>query len=247
MIAAPSNPGLLQAMRDATESGDPRARQGIYETFRTCILVVPVRDGREGEREVWAARGDDGRTVLPAFTEADALAALASGPVQWAAIRGPDLASFAMQRRLGAVALNPSGPFGGLLDFREIDALADSDALRLGGVDPSSGAVRLEVRERSAIELRRPQAQPEALVAALRRELTGREEVESAYLVEATGPGRPHLTVCVALAAAADPSGVVKAVARAARTHAPLDEPIDVLPLSDVLANSLAETMDPLW
>jgi hypothetical protein len=52
--------------------------------------------------------------------------------------------------------------------------------------------VRLEVRERSAIELRRPQAQPEALVAALRRELTGREEVESAYLVEAAGPGRPH-------------------------------------------------------
>lgn len=98
-----------------------------------------------------------------------------------------------------------SGPFGGLLDFREIDALADSDALRLGGVDPSSGAVRLEVRERSAIELRRPQAQAEALVAALRRELTGREEVESAYLVEAAGPGRPHLTVCVALAAAADP------------------------------------------
>lgn len=85
----------------------------------------------------------------------------------------------------------PEWPFGGLLDFREIDALADSDALRLGGVDPSSGAVRLEVRERSAIELRRPQAQPEALVAALRRELTGREEVESAYLVEATGPGRP--------------------------------------------------------
>jgi hypothetical protein len=192
MIEAPSNPGLLEAMRDATESGDPRARQGIYEAFRKSILVVPVHDGREGEREVWAARGDDGRTVLPAFTDAEALAAWASGPVQWAAIRGPDLASFAMQHRVGAVALNPSGPFGGLLDFREIDALADSDALRLGGVDPSSGAVRLEVRERSAIELRRPQAQAEALVAALRRELTGREEVESAYLVEAAGPGRPH-------------------------------------------------------
>jgi hypothetical protein len=40
---------------------------------------------------------------------------------------------------------------------------------------------------------------------------------------------------------------VVKAVARAARTHSPVDEPIDVLPLSDVLANSLAETMEPLW
>jgi hypothetical protein len=30
----PSNPSLLQAMRLATESGEPQARQGIYETFR---------------------------------------------------------------------------------------------------------------------------------------------------------------------------------------------------------------------
>lgn len=107
--------------------------------------------------------------------------------------------------------------------------------------------MRLEVREHTAIELRRPQEAPEALVAALRRELADSEGVERAYRVEAGGPGRPHLTLGVALASGADPSNVVAAVGRAARSHLARDEPLDVLPLTDALATSLAETMEPLW
>jgi SseB protein N-terminal domain len=131
----PSNPELLAAMRVATESEKPEDRQGIYDAFRESVVIVPIRDGPQGEREVRAVQGNDGQPVVLAFTDPDALAASASGPVGWASMSGPDLAAFAVERGARAVALNPHGPYGGQLDLRELDALADSAALDLKGVD----------------------------------------------------------------------------------------------------------------
>jgi SseB protein N-terminal domain/SseB protein C-terminal domain len=243
----PSGGELLDAMRVATESGKPEDRQAIYEAFRDSVVIVPIRDGREGEHEVRAVRGNDGRPVVLAFTDLQALAAWASGPVRWASIRGPDLARFAIEHGARAVVLNPGGPFGGELDFRELDALADSDALQLKGIDPSSGAVRMEVRDSSTFQLRPPSSVPGGLVAALRAALAKRDDVDRAFLLEAAGAGRPHLTLGVALAPGADPSEVVRAAARAAEAHLAADEPLDVLPLDEGHARSLAEKVEPLW
>jgi hypothetical protein len=246
-LEPPSNPQLLAAMRGATESGKPEDRQGIYEAFRDSVVIVPIRHGPRGEHEVRAVRGNDGRPVVLAFTDPGAVAAWASGPVEWASMRGPDLASFAVDHGARAVVLNPNGPFAGELGFRELDALADSAALELKGVDAGSGAVRMEVRESSRIELRRPRAAPAGLVVALREALGRRANVERAYLLEAAQPGRPHLTLGVALAPGADPSEVVGEVGRVARSRLAPDEPLDVLPLDDALAASLAANVEPLW
>jgi uncharacterized protein (DUF2342 family) len=52
MTEAPSNPGLLDAMRAATESGDPRARQG--RAFMRRVEEAGPR-GLHMDRRVWAA------------------------------------------------------------------------------------------------------------------------------------------------------------------------------------------------
>lgn len=239
----PSSRELLDAMRVATESGKPDDRQAIYEAFRGSVVIVPIRH----EHEVRAVRGNDGRPMVLAFTDLQALAAWASGPVSWASIRGPDLAWFAIEHGARAVVLNPGGPFGGELDFRELDALADSDALQLKGIDPSSGAVRMEVRDSSTFQLRPPSYVPGALVTALREALAKRDDVDRAFLLEAARAGRPHLTLGLALAPGADPSEVVRAAGRAAEAHLAANEPLDVLPLNEGLASSLAEKVEPLW
>jgi SseB protein C-terminal domain/SseB protein N-terminal domain len=245
--APPSNPSLLHAMRVATESGKPEDRQGIYDAFRQSVVIVPIRDGPEGEREVRAIRANDGRPVVPAFTDPRALAAWASGPISWGSMRGPDLAAIAVEHGARAVVLNPGGPFGGELDSREIDALADADSLRLKDIDPSSGAMRMEVRESSTIQLRAPSSVPAALVEALRETLAQRDDVDRAFLLEAVATGRPHLTLAVKLATGADPSAVVKAAGRAAGAHLGEDDPFDVLPVDERHAESLAEKVEPIW
>jgi SseB protein C-terminal domain/SseB protein N-terminal domain len=239
----PSNRALLEAMRVATESAKPEDRQGIYEAFRESVVIVPIRDRPDGEHEVRAVRGSDGRPVVLAFTDALALAAWASGPVRWASIPGcvRDRARRARRRP------EPGRPVRRELDFRELEALADSDSLELKGLDPSSGAMRMEVRDSSTIRLRPPSSVSDALVAALREALAKRGDVDRAFLLEAVGAGRPHLTLGVALAPGADPSEVVRAAGQAAGAHLRPDEPLDVLPLDERHARSLAEKVEPLW
>jgi len=108
----PSNDRLLKAMRAATESGEPGGRRTIYEAFRESALIVPIRDGQGDAPEVCATRGEDGRVFVLAFTDAHALRKWAEGPVRWASMRGPDLASFVVASGAHSVVLNRQAPSG---------------------------------------------------------------------------------------------------------------------------------------
>lgn len=242
----PSNPRLSTAMRQAAESGDPAARAGVLAELGDSALIVPIRDGQDGEPEVRAALSPGGEPLLLAFTEEEALRAWASGPVRWASIRGADLSAFAEANSAAGLALNPAGPHGGEVSREEIARLAELTALEPLETDEATGITTMSVRDGAKVRLRPLENPPEGLVAALRKALAGRDEVRRAFLLESVGPGGSHPVIGLRLDPDADPAATARALAPIVAAEHPAAETVDVIPLDDELDARLREVTEPL-
>jgi len=131
-------------MRAASQHGDANPRRAIYDAFGDSALIVPILDGDEEPPRVRAVSTEEGRVVILAFTDSEALGAWAKEPVRWGSMRGRDLAPFAAENGVDSVVLNPAGPFGGELNAAELRTLAESAGLDVHDVDPSTGMASLE-------------------------------------------------------------------------------------------------------
>jgi SseB protein N-terminal domain len=139
---------LLDAMRRASETGDPDARRGIYRAFAQPEVLVPTR-GVDGEGRLVAVEARDGSPVALAFTDVDAFANWAEGDSSWGSLRGSDLCALVLGHGGTAVIVNPHGPFGGQLGRRELELVGDARAL---DVEQMDGAVAtLAVRDPSQL------------------------------------------------------------------------------------------------
>ena len=130
---------LLDAMRRASETGDPDARRAVSRAFARAEVLVPTR-GADGESQVAAVEARDGSPVALAFTDVDAFANWAEGDSSWGSLRGSDLCALVLEQGGTAVIVNPHGPFGGQLGRRELKLVADAGALDLSSseLDPFS-------------------------------------------------------------------------------------------------------------
>ena len=240
----PSNEPLLDAMRVATGSGDRSALKAIYEAFKKGSVIVPIRDPEGSGPNIRAARMADGRLLVPAFTDGGALGSWAEAPVRWAAIRGRELASFAIRSGAHGVVLNPAGPFGGELGAAELRAVAESEGFDLHSVDPRHGMTRMAIRGDAGYELQPAAGFPPELAEGVGRALGGRTDVLRAYPLESTvAGGQRSYTVGLELAPGADASSA--AVAIGARL--PAGRQVDVLPLAAGLVDYVGAHVDPIW
>lgn len=239
----PSNPKLLAAMRAASQHGDANPRRAIYDAFGDSALIVPILDGDEEPPRVRAVSTEEGRVVILAFTDSEALGAWAKEPVRWGSMRGRDLAPFAAENGVDSVVLNPAGPFGGELNAAELRTLAESAGLDVHDVDPSTGMASLEVSDVSQVQLDPSAEFSPTLLAAVQQALSAAPGVRSAFPLEATIGGKRSRTLGLLV----DPDASVAEVAREIGAHLPADEQLDVLPLDTAMAQQIEGRVDPIW
>jgi hypothetical protein len=217
---------LIDAMRLATESGDPGDRLGILRAFATTEIVVPITN-EDPPRPVvlQTERG----LAAPAFTSVDALREWAPEERPYGIMLGQELARAAVQGGAVAVAVNITGPFGGELFHEDLVAIADSSALDLQSFD---GDVQLfTVREPDQLLFATCREAPETLIAAVRETAAAASGVDAAYVLQAESPSGPHLALGVILTPGAAES-VALALGRAVAATLPAGAPLDILALS---------------
>ncbi|MDQ6876475.1 MAG: SseB family protein [Candidatus Dormibacteraeota bacterium] len=240
----PTNPELLEAMRQGSASAGPEAHRSLLRAFTRSVVSVPTRQGPRGP-ELVAVAGRDGRPVLIVFTDEDAMRRWSAGTITWAAIAMPDLCQEALDRRVPRIAVNPSGPWGGTLDERDIEILAAGHTLGLESIDASGGA-ELSVKDAAGYTMRPLQAVRSDLVAAIRATLMQHLGIEAVYLLEVTGAGSPHPALGLVLAGDADAAQAARSMAGAVQPLLPRSQFVDIFPLSAQQATSLDRVMEPL-
>lgn len=239
---APTNPGLLEAMRAAAEVSDESRRRAIHAELLGSTPIVPLREEESGAPELRAARGRDGRPIVLAFTDAAALEAWATEPLRFAVMGGTELVRFAMENDAAGLALNPAGPHGGTLTRQELAALAESIALRVDKMDAEAGVTTMTVRDGGELELWPASTVDSELLAALRSALEGHADVVGAWLMEARTPGGSRPAVGLQLAEGVEPLPMIRALGEALRHPTS----IDVIPVDGELARRLAQKMTPI-
>jgi SseB protein N-terminal domain len=130
----PSNPHLLQAMRDVALSDNAATRHGVYEALLTSILLVPVANRpafpgwktlqNDTTMEFITTQRPDGQTALLAFSDSTALQKWKPAGSGFVGIQAKTLFALAGQNGFNAIIVNIAGPTGGEITRGELDLLA---------------------------------------------------------------------------------------------------------------------------
>lgn len=212
--AAPTNPGLLDAMRAVALNDGPDTREALYRELRAATFILPQPEPppgqapglswyREGEPFTALAEQDmQGRVVLPVFTDTTALFAWAPPEASYVAMPAAALFALALQVQADAVVINVAGPTGGEVSSAELHALAQ------GGMPGPEGTYAFP--EGARAQIGRPEPAPaQSLLDALWRAAAAQPTVDSAYLVEIViGQGPPHLLAGIEFAPLPEPEAL---------------------------------------
>jgi hypothetical protein len=130
----PSNPELVQAMRNVALNDNRVTRGALYEALLRSVLLVPVatRPGSPGWKalsqdttmQFIVTRGHDGQTKLLVFSDSQALQRWKRSGSGFIGLEARTLFSLALQNGFDAVIVNVSGPTGGEITRGELEVLA---------------------------------------------------------------------------------------------------------------------------
>jgi hypothetical protein len=215
-------PSLEDALRALARADTPEGRAAFYAALveSRLLLAAPgaVGSGKlvpgesvavEGTRIPFIARtGPDGAKTALAFTSQEALLAWRPEGCDSVELSARDLARAVLGAGARAVALNPSGPAGGLLPEEDLRALAD-------GWTP--GAAGQKASLEGLPPLRAPGAPPPAAaVEALRCAAAQAAGLRSVRWADAELDGAWRPVLLVELAAGAEPDAVLPGFIEAA-------------------------------
>lgn len=241
-----TNIALLTAMQRAAESGRPDARLAIHQALADGPVLVATTEPSPGEQPLpLTVPGRDGRPLVLAFTDLEALSRWADGTQPWASIGGADLCSLTLSRGGTGIVLNPSGPYAGELTRDELQLVADSTAFDVEGME--DGGARLVLRDPSGVQLKDLANPPEHLVTAARNAATATPDLRAAYLLEATGPGQPHPVLGLVGEPGVDWDRVAPEVGHRLAAALPAGEFVDLYPLEGPLLQHVEQRFEPIF
>ncbi len=230
---------LLDAMRVASESGDPADRLAVCRAFSGSEVFVPLlADG-----ELLTVRGRDGRSVGVAFTDLDAFANWRPEGT-WGSLFGDELARILLDGGAQALLVNVHGPFGGELDRQELSIVASGSALAATAVAP--GIVQFTVTEESALRLRSETSAPDDLRQAVVEAGAATAQVGAIYLLRVDAPGPSHLALGVSIEEGAAWPSVAKRLGSAIHPRLKSEQELDLIPLEPAQLEFLADA-SPLF
>lgn len=196
---APTNPGLLNAMRAVALNDSQETRQALYQEFLAATFLLPQPEPPLGQSPAlsWYTEGEpftaladhdlQGRLVIPAFTDTTALFAWAPPDTSYVAMPAAAVFSLMLNVKADVLVINVAGPTGGELTRGEARILAQ------GGIPAQDGSYAFP--EGGTLHMRYPDpAPPDDLVSALWRAAAAQATIEAVYLVSAVfGQGEEHL------------------------------------------------------
>jgi hypothetical protein len=232
-VAEPSNDELLRQMARAAEHFDADVERELVRAIASAQLVVPMRaDPASGESGLWATADPEGRTLVVAFTDAEALRTWAGQATPHAVVPGPELARIAVSADAAALWLNPAGPHGGRLERYMVDVVAAGETLAFERGDAGERTLRLTTTGQGELRVRGPaQPPPDEALDGLRDAIAGSPHVADGWLLEATAPPPPHLLLVLALAPGGDGDAAMADVHAAASRLVPPDRFVDTIPV----------------
>jgi len=218
-------------MARAAEHFDAEVERDLVRAIAGARLMVPMRvDPSTGHSGLWATAEPDGRTLIVAFTDTDALTAWPGEGTRHGVVRGPELARIAVSADAVAVWINPAGPHGGRLERHMVDVVAAGETLAFAGADGDERAMRLTTTGQGELRVRRAVEPPPAdALQRLREAIGASPHVRDGWLLEATAPPPVHLVLEPAPGADADVAadGVRDAISRLV----PPDRFVDTMPV----------------
>lgn len=216
---------LLDAMRVASESGDPDDRLAIYRALSRSEVFVPLLT----DEELMTVTGRDGHPVGVAFTDLDAFRNWRSDGA-WGSLYGHELAEILLSGGAHGLIVNVHGPFGGELGRQELDLVAAGAGLEVKGF--ADGVAHLVVEGDASVKLRVSSSFPDRLRDIVLEAARGTDGIAAVYPLRLEVPGPPRLAIGVSVDAAAAPSEVVGHLSGSIRTRLGSDETLDVIVLS---------------
>lgn len=212
--AAPTNPGLLNAMRGVALNDTVETRDVLYRELAAATFLLPQPEPPPGQAPglTWYQEGEpfaalaerdlEGRLVVPVFTDTTALFAWAPPEASYVAVQAPALFALALQVKADVVVINIAGPTGGEVTRRELQSLAQ------GGVPAPDGAYVFPEGGTALVRYPEPPP-PEGLVRALWKAAAAQSNIESVYLVDVVfGQGEEHLLAGIEFAPLPEPNAL---------------------------------------
>jgi len=207
----------VNALEHALVAADPEARPAFSRAFLEGAVLVGLHDpvGAVAPENLVCVKGPDGAVAAVVLTSAERAAAIFDGTIALVEASGRAVLE---SRRGSAVVVNPNCDYGVAWSAADIDALLD-------------GVTTEIVRGDTSILLGHPKERPDALIAALARELGALEGVKGAWLLLAHRADKREPSFLLGVDHAGDWAPVSAAIGRAVTPDVLGGRYLDAIPL----------------
>jgi hypothetical protein len=252
----PTNPLLLEAMKQLALKDDAITRRAYYQAVMTGTFLIPVAGPSQPAAEPTRGapftqtfimlKDNLGLRYMLAFTDTDALRTYKPEGCNVAIAPAAILLETAVRNEISTVMINYRYHTGAVLKAREIEALAE-------GIMPVldyGPAVALTVPDGTPRTVRPLTGAPAGMVPALRAVLSEAVFVRQAFLFSSEiGWGKAHAVVGLELSAqpGAELGQLVDRLGRMMKEFLDPAEFVDIMVLDDDLLGSVSATLAPFY
>lgn len=208
---------LEDVLREAAARGDREGVEAVRDAVAGERVLAPAVDTPEGAKAPAGIQDADGAWTFLAFTDLDAARAWRDDWPEWVDIAGVQLARFALSAGGQRLAINLSGPHGGVLERGDLELLAGA-----GARAPEVGPLTVPARPPT----------PDVL-EVLRSAVAALDGLAAIVVLDAPESELgSHPVLGLVLAAGADPAAVARAAGPYAQRTVASGEAVDVVVLA---------------